>query len=152
MDRLKLLLSILLLTRSNLQVLHWKCHGKAFDTIHKVCDELISDKIDPTIDLVGEVMVTAHLTPVSVVDAIKVVEEDDSVEFAMLEADADYDYDKAKGAIKEMLNNIIKLIREILEDIEKDLDDDKLNAKISLEESYKSLMNAKYLNSRRFDD
>lgn len=152
MDRLKLLLSVLLLTRSNLQVLHWKSHGKAFDTIHKVCDELISDKIDPITDLVGEVMVTAHLDPVSVVDAIEVVKEDDSLEFAMLEADADYDYDKTKAAIKNMISILIKLIREILEDIEKDIDDDKLNAKISLEEAYKSLMNAKYLNSRRFDD
>ena len=71
--KIKLLLSVLILYRSNFHNLHWNSKGKSFDRIHVQITDDYMGLMDKYIDIVGE-MITRSPFEVGELEKIEFVE------------------------------------------------------------------------------
>lgn len=71
-EKLRNLFSVLVVYRHNMQMLHWRVVGPAFDAVHELCDNY-TDRFNKMIDSVGEKLLIMGDTPCTLFECLEIV-------------------------------------------------------------------------------
>lgn len=107
------LLSILIIERSNLEVLHWKAKGVSFDTMHNNVTTNLYEKVSDDIDNIAEISMRLGMNPVNYLDAYEEISKISS-DIKILSADEDYYRDDIISIISDILRVIMSSILKVL--------------------------------------
>ena len=110
---LRLLLSVLLVYRSNFHVLHWLVSGTQFNTLHAQCNEYYDMLLDSA-DEVAEMLMRLGQRPVNYIEASDVLDAFKGHQFKLLKTDVDYDVTSCNEETKAMLKDILIVIEGVL--------------------------------------
>ena len=113
--KLKLLLSVLILYRSNFHNLHWNSKGKSFDRIHVQITDDYMGLMDKYIDIVGEMITRLGDNPPNLLETIHIIEESDKNIF-VVHSDDLYDLEDVIKCSDIMLRDVIELIKDAYEE------------------------------------
>ena len=147
--KLKLLLSVLILYRSNFHNLHWNSKGKSFDRIHVQITDDYMGLMDKYIDIVGEMITRLGDNPPNLLEAIHIIEESDKNIF-VVHSDDLYDLEDVIKCSDIMLRDVIELIKDAYEEPEIQDEFSNVGIKASLEGMVDEFdIQYRYLNKRR---
>jgi DNA-binding ferritin-like protein len=148
MNSQRLLLAKLILAKSNFQVLHWKCTGIDFDTIHAVTNKYY-DMANSDLDDVAEILMRQNINPLNYEDVCKLIPMNDDGK-TCIPTDMMYNSNTAYSLCDKILTSITSQIIEVLRK------DDIANnpANIGIKSYYEGLLNEydkelRFLNARR---
>lgn len=110
---LKTFLSVLLVYRSNFQVLHWMASGKNFFKLHTKADEY-TGMISGDIDIVAEMVLRRENSIVNYKEALDIIEEDENNKFLLLGSDTNYETKEFVHYSRKMFKDILKCIESLL--------------------------------------
>lgn len=148
---IKDLLSVLIVERSNMQVIHWKAKGRGFDTIHNNVTSSLYDEISDDIDVVAELGMRIGVTPVNYMDALRFATKS-TPSLKVYSAEEDYDRERAIELVDNSLKNIHGAILSVLTSDEIANDVQNYAIKIALEGLYEKYdKEYRFLNQRRKD-
>lgn len=125
---LKIFLSVLLVYRSNFDVLHWMVKGSKFFTLHAKASEY-SEELAKDIDTIAEIILRHEDSIVNYSEALKLIEESD-YKFLILESDRLFDVEEFVKISNKMFNDILHCITELLDS------NDDISIKSTLENMY----------------
>ena len=111
---LRTFLSVLLVYRSNFQVLHWMSKGKNFFTLHTKADEY-SNEILKDVDVIAEMLLRFEDKIVNYEEAFKIIESDSDHEFLLIESDKLFDTEDFCKYSTKMFRDILTCIEELLD-------------------------------------
>lgn len=147
---LRLLLSLLLVYRSNFHLIHWLAKGKHFDRVHALANEYY-DMLLEDADAIAEMCMRLKIRPVNYLEASKELENCKDQKFLLVASDEDYDLEDLISKTDIMLNDILSCIEVILESaelkercnvgIKSDLE--AMHSKYDLEARYKNVRRTK---------
>lgn len=139
---LKTFLSVLIVYRSNFQVLHWLAAGKSFEVIHKKTEEYYNE-ISDDVDVIAEMVLRNSDEIVNYKEALEIIEEDDN-NFILVDSKRSCEMEDFIELSTKMLKDILSCIESVLEDV------DNIGIKSSLESLYEKYdLQANYI-LRRF--
>lgn len=147
---LKTFLSVLLVYKSNFQVLHWMASGKNFFLLHEKASQY-HDKLSEDVDKVAEMILRYNDSIVNYEEALEIIKEYEDHEFFLAPSNEKYDAEKFKTVSEKMFNDILKCIEELL-DCDHAKEPKNIGIKSTLEGMYdKYDLEVHYL-LKRFDD
>ena len=147
--KLKLLLSVLILYRSNFHNLHWNSKGKSFDRIHVQITDDYMGLMDKYIDIVGEMITRLGDNPPNLLETIHIIEESDKNIF-VVHSDDLYDLEDVIKCSDIMLRDVIELIKDAYEEPEIQDEFRNVGIKATLEGMVDEFdIQYRYLNKRR---
>lgn len=147
--KLKLLLSVLILYRSNFHNLHWNSKGKSFDRIHVQITDDYMGLMDKYIDIVGEMITRLGDNPPNLLETIHIIEESDKNIFVVHSNDL-YDLEDVIKCSDIMLRDVIELIKDAYEEPEIQDEFHNVGIKATLEGMVDEFdIQYRYLNKRR---
>ena len=149
MEAQRLLLAILLVHKSNLQVLHWKAAGQNFGDSHVNVAEKYYDKVEEDIDGVAERLMMQGGEPLNYMDVIKTLKESNK-DLTMVPTDRLYTRKEVVKVSQSILGDIVNAIIAVLKSDQIANTDENIGIKSwyeSLLESYD--LEYRYLNARR---
>lgn len=111
---LKTFLSVLLVYRSNFQVLHWMVKGKNFFTLHAKADEYAGEVLKD-IDTVAEFLLRFDDSVVNYEEALKIIESNNEHEFLLIESNKLFGTDDFCKYSMKMFSDILVCIEELLD-------------------------------------
>lgn len=114
----KKILAVLTIYHHNCRILHWKLKDTNFDKYHELAADYY-DHLQEDLDKLVEIAITYNENPLSLLDAYEVLKDNEEDNFKILTPEDDYSAEDFQENIEIMFNDIMKCIREILdEDIE----------------------------------
>lgn len=144
---LRLLLSMLLVYRSNFHVIHWKGKGKSFYRVHDKAAEYYEKLLDDA-DKVAEMLMRLGQNPVNYPEAYELISNYEDTDFVIVESDKSYDVDDLTEYTALMFGDITSAIEAVLE-TEEIQDKHNVGIKASLESMHDEYdLVARYLNER----
>lgn len=145
----KKLIAMLIIQRSNFQILHWKVRGEDFDNMHANVTNGYYEMVSSDIDDVVEVAMRLDINPVNHIEACKIVLNDGNSNI-MYPSDKDYSRDEVIVLINKSLINILSCIKDVLETDEIQNEISNVGIKSYLEALYdKYDKECRFLNRRR---
>ena len=147
---LRLLLSILLVYRSNFHVLHWNAKGCRFDEIHNISSEYY-EKLLEDADAVAEMLMCLGKNVVNYSEAYDLLKDYKEHDFAIIASDITYGFDDFTKLTGKMFKDILTAIEAVLES-EELKSPFNIGIKATLEgmHGYYDLR-CRYINSRRME-
>lgn len=144
---LRLLLSMLLVYRSNFHVIHWKGKGKSFYRVHDKAAEYYEKLLDDA-DKVAEMLMRLGQNPVNYPEAYELISNYEDTDFVIVESNKSYDVDDLTEYTALMFGDITAAIEAVLE-TEEIQDKHNVGIKASLESMHDEYdLVARYLNER----
>lgn len=110
---LRNLLAILIIERSNFQVLHWKVKGHHFDNMHNSVTNDYYETVSTDIDDVAEMCMRLGLNPLNYTDAYRVAKST-YPDILVVSAESDYTRDQTVSTIDVILKTILQAIEAVL--------------------------------------
>lgn len=144
------LLAVLVVERSNFEVLHWKAKGRHFDNVHNNVTAGYYDMVSDDIDVVAEMGLRLNINPVNYTSAYKTAVKVCGNDLVVVSADRDYSRDQVIETTDIILKLILFCIAQTLmtDEIQKDIKN--VGIKASLEGMYdKYDKECRFLNARR---
>lgn len=149
---IKELLSVLIVERSNVEVIHWKSKGDFFDEIHNNITSSLYDMIADDIDVVAELGMRMGINPVNYMDALRYGTKSNP-SLKVYSADNDYNRETAIKLLDNTLRNIHTSVLAVLTSDEISGNAENLAIKIALEGMYEKYdKEYRFLHQRRKDD
>ena len=146
---LRNLLAILIIERSNFQVLHWKVKGHHFDNMHAKVTNDYYETISTDIDDVAEMCMRLGLNPLSYTDAYRIAKTTHP-NILIVSAESDYSRDQTISMIDAILKTILQVIEGVLYSDEIQNERTNVGIKACLEGLYdKYDKEYRFLNERR---
>jgi len=115
MKDLQKLFTALVLSKHNIQILHWKAIGVEFDAVHSVMDDY-GKCLSKLIDEVGEIMVEMKIDPLCIHGVMELAEKDSDNDYLCIDPTRDYPAKEAFGHLNTMLTLLCKLYDCICKD------------------------------------
>ena len=149
---MRTLLSVLLIHRSNFEVLHWKAKGRHFDSMHNNVTTNYYDMISDTVDEVAELGMRMGLVPVNYLDAYREAKNCCNDIF-VADASKDYSRDEIIATTDVILKNILDTLGCVLYSDTIQNERTNVGIKANLEGMYDKFdKELRFLNSRRHQD
>ena len=144
----KKLMAILIVQRSNFQVLHWKSIGRHFDNMHTNVTNNYYEMVSTDIDDVTECAMRLGVNPVNLVKACQIAASTEGV--SMYSTEKDYERDEIVSLTDKSLKSILNAIADVLQEDEIQENIENVGIKAYLEGLYdKYDKEYRFLNRRR---
>lgn len=148
---LKNLLSILIIHRSNFEILHWKSKGCDFDTIHNSVTAGYYEKLSNSVDEIAEMGLRLGINPVNYLDAYREAKKINP-DIIILDTSKDYNRDEVIDTTEAIFKEILTSISSVI------FTDEMQNTKsnVGIKSALESMFNEydkeyRFLNNRRKD-
>lgn len=146
----RLLFALLIIHRTNFQMLHWKVCGSDFDNAHNNVTNNYYEKVTADIDDVAEMLMRQGMNPLGYYDVVKLLADSD-VKKIIVDNDEDYSKKEAFQICDVILEQICEAIIGCLEDLE---EENQPNINAGVKSYYENLLDQydkeyRFLNKRR---
>ena len=115
---LKKFMAMLLHYTHNMRMLHWKIKGNKFDSYHKLAEEYQEQLTDFT-DEVAEMLLASDESVMSLNEAFDMLNDDSEGHYNIIKSDSTIETDNFIETVNIMFNDILKGIKEMLENDDK---------------------------------
>ena len=144
MQSIQKLQAILTVHADNFRILHWKSCGENFECAHQISGNYY-DMLSDDVDDIAEIMLRYDINPLNIFQCIKL--SINSGTNVSVSASEDYDIKAVTEKTSLIFTEILKIIREVLEEAQ---DPSSIGVKAYLESLYdKYDKELRYLNKRR---
>lgn len=149
---MKELLAVLIIERSNFQILHWKVKGQGFDRVHARVTNDYYETISTDIDDIAELGMRLNINPVNYLDTYRVAKAA-CPDIEILDAEKFYSGDEVFSKIDTILSTILDCTKKVLQESEIQYIIENVGIKSFLEGFYdKYDKEYRFLNNRRQGD
>lgn len=149
MERLKILLAVLQLYRSNFQNLHWNAAGNEFDKMHNDITGSYKDLCDQNVDIVAEMLTRLGVNPANYKETLDIITSSDK-DYLLIDSTVLYEKLDIVKFADIMLQDILKEIEMTLSTPEIKDNISNVGIKAELEGIHNTFdLQYRYLNRRR---
>lgn len=125
-SRLERLIAVVTVYQHNFRILHWRCVGAHFDTIHELMQKYY-EKLGEYLDELTEIlMMNSDGTPISLPKALSILEHGDRP-YIVLDGSEEYPdkkcFEVVKILFRHLLDDYVKVKGEVGEDVSSKLDE-----------------------------
>ena len=144
------LLSVMMIQRSNFEVLHWKAKGRHFDNVHNNVTTGYYEMVSDDIDTIAEMGMRMGYNPLNYITAYKVASKICGNKLEFVDANVDYSRDEIIDKTDKILQLILLCIAQVLTTDEMQNNIRNVGIKATLESMYdKYDKECRFLNARR---
>lgn len=114
-NELQVLLANLMISKSNVQLIHWNLYGNEFQSAHSDITNEMYNKIDDDIDRVAEMCTRLNIRVLNYFDVIKVIKENEDFKPIVISSDQMFNKDECYTKLDSIYRSILKTIENAWE-------------------------------------